>query len=216
MAEEHILKMCTIRKNKLLFIIFLCLFYSGFSGARTLFFGDSLTAIYANSGHEFIRENITVEYVSGSGLLNENKMNWPEFVNKIDLRKYNNIIISLGTNDFVKYTPRDSQTYYARLFKLIFDIQKQNPLATIIWVSPPHLKNPEHEKYLINTRGIIKVSAGLMNVKYVDINQPHILGDHWQPVIDGQKIRTDDGIHITRAGGLRVIRELTKNMNKYD
>lgn len=161
-------------------------------------------------------DEINVEYISGSGLINDNKKDWVGFVNNSDLREYDNIIISLGTNDFVKYNQRDGQVYYARLFQLIFDIQKQNPLATIIWVSPPHLKNPEHEKYLINTRDIIKVSAGLMNVKYVDINQPHILGDHWQPVIDGQKIRTDDGIHITQAGGLRVIRELTKTMNKYD
>lgn len=87
--------------------------------------------------------------------------------------------------------------------------------GSIIWLSPPHLKNPKHEKYLINTRGVIKVSTALINVKYIDVNQLGLLGTKWQPVMDGQKIRTDDGIHVSRNGSYRVIRELTNNINKY-
>lgn len=182
--------------------------------AKTLLLGDSLTAIYCHSYREFMDDNIQVEYVSGSGLMNNGKKDWLNFVNNTDLREYDYIIISLGTNDFVKYQADDVREYYIRVFKLIFEIQKQNPLATIIWLSPPHLKNPEHERYLINTRHIIQHSADLMAVKYVDINQPHILGGIWQSMMDGQKIRTDDGIHITPAGSRRVMRELVKNVNK--
>ena len=204
-----------MKKLMKLFFILMVFIFSVSVGAKTLFFGDSLTAAYSNSGRELMGDKINAEYISGSGLINDNKKDWVGFVNNSDLREYDNIIISLGTNDFVKYNPEAREKYYARIFKLISEIQKQNPLVNIIWLSPPHLKNPEHEKYLINTRDIIKVSAALMNVKYMDVNQPGLLGTKWQPVMDGQKIRTDDGIHITRDGSYRVVRELTNNINKY-
>lgn len=201
--------------NMKIISLFFILIFCNHIHAKTLFFGDSLTATYGYSGRELIGDKINIEYVSGSGLINDGKKNWIAFVNQSDLKKYDNIIISLGTNDFVKYDKVARENYYARIFKLISEIQKQNPLASVIWLSPPHLKNPEHEKYLINTRDIIKVSTALMNVKYMDVNQPGILGAEWQAVMDGQKIRTDDGIHITRAGSQRVVRELTNNINKY-
>ncbi|EGT3611547.1 SGNH/GDSL hydrolase family protein [Morganella morganii] len=204
-------------KNRLIMVIFLfCIFLSAPLVAKTLLFGDSLTAIYGSSFRELIDDKLKVEYMSGSGLINEGKKDWLNFVNNADLREYDHIIISLGTNDFVGYIPKTQEEYYIRLFKLISLIQKRNPLATVIWLSPPHLKNPEHERYLINTRNIIKKSADLMNVKYVDINQPDILGTRWQPVIDGQKVRTDDGIHITHAGSRRVISELAKIVKQED
>ena len=162
------------------------------ANAKALLLGDSLTAGYANSYRELINNKVNVEYMSGSGLMNGNKKDWLNFVNNTDLREYDDIIISLGTNDFVLNNVKSREEYYIRLFKFIAEIQKQNPLATIIWLSPPHLKNPEHECYLINTRHITQRSADLMRVKYLDINQPHILGIDWQSMIDGQKIRTDD------------------------
>ncbi|WP_311752529.1 SGNH/GDSL hydrolase family protein [Proteus columbae] len=184
--------------------------------ADTLFFGDSLTASYGDFGRKLINDNVKVEYVSGSGLLNDSKKNWLHFVNNTDLSEYDNVIISLGTNDFVKYSQNDYNEYYIRLFNLISEIQNQNPLVTIIWLSPPHLKNVEHEKYLISTREIIKNGADIMQFHYIDINRPHILGTDWQSVVDGQKVRTDDGIHITQAGSRRVISELVKSMNQYE
>lgn len=184
--------------------------------ADTLFFGDSLTASYGDFGRKLINDNVKVEYVSGSGLLNDSKKNWLHFVNNTDLSEYDNVIISLGTNDFVKYSQNDYNEYYIRLFNLISEIQNQNPLVTIIWLSPPHLKNAEHEKYLISTREIIKNGADIMQFHYIDINRPHILGTDWQSVVDGQKVRTDDGIHITQAGSQRVISELVKSMNQYE
>ena len=51
----------------------------------------------------------------------------------------------------------------------------------------------------------------LLNIHYLDINQPHILGTQWQSVIHNETVRTDDGIHITRKLGVRVIREVVKN-----
>ncbi|ENZ0192023.1 SGNH/GDSL hydrolase family protein [Escherichia coli] len=179
--------------------------------AKTLFLGDSLTAVYEKSAKYVLDEKIEAEYVSGSGLINKSKKDWIAFVNNFDLREFDNVIISLGTNDFVQYGSDERQKYYSLVFQLIAEIQNENPLATIIWISPPHLKNPEHEHYLIHTRHIIKHSAMLLNIHYLDINQPHILGTQWQPVIHHETVRTDDGIHITRKGGERVIREVVKN-----
>ncbi|CAH5436539.1 TPA: DUF459 domain-containing protein [Escherichia coli] len=161
-------------------------------------------------------EKIKTEYVSGSGLINKSKKDWIAFVNNFDLREFDNVIISLGTNDFVQYGSDEWLKYYSLVFQFIAEIQSENPLATIVWISPPHLKNPEHERYLIHTRHIIKHSAMLLNIHYLDINQPHILGTQWQSVIHNETVRTDDGIHITRKGGVRVIREVVKILNGQD
>ncbi|WP_312685827.1 SGNH/GDSL hydrolase family protein [Escherichia coli] len=182
--------------------------------AKTLFLGDSLTAVYEKSAKYVLGEKIKTEYVSGSGLINKNKKDWVAFVNNYDLREFDNVIISLGTNDFVQYDQNNSLEYYSRVFEVIAAIQTQNPLATIIWISPPHLKNPVHERYLMHTRNIIKRSAMLLNIHYLDVNQPHILGTQWQPVINNDTVRTDDGIHITRKGSERVMNEIVKILNK--
>lgn len=184
--------------------------------AKTLFLGDSLTAVYEKSAKYILDEKIKTEYVSGSGLINKGKKDWIAFVNNSDLREFDNVIISLGTNDFVQYDPEEWRKYYSLVFQFIAKIQSKNPLATIIWISPPHLKNPLHERYLIHTRHIIKHSAILLNIHYLDINQPHILGTQWQSVIHNETVRTDDGIHITRKGGVRVIREVVKILNRQD
>ncbi|MEX5861475.1 SGNH/GDSL hydrolase family protein [Providencia hangzhouensis] len=182
--------------------------------AKTLLFGDSLTAIYGNSYRNLVDNNSRIEYVSGSGLIINSKKDWLAFVNNADLREYDTIIISLGTNDFVKYNSAAGEAYYRCIFILISEIQKQNSLAMIIWLAPPHLKNRRHEKYLVNTRHIIKHSANLLGVKYIDVNQSDILGIEWQSVIQGQQVRTDDGIHITALGGDRIIERLVKSLNK--
>ena len=184
--------------------------------AKTLFLGDSLTAVYEKSAKYVLDEKIKTEYVSGSGLINKSKKDWIAFVNNFDLREFDNVIISLGTNDFVQYGSDEWQKYYSLVFQFIAEIQSENPLATIVWISPPHLKNPVHERYLIHTRHIIKHSAMLLNVHYLDVNQPHILGTQWQSVIHNETVRTRDGIHITRKGGERVIREVVKILNGQD
>lgn len=184
--------------------------------AKTLFLGDSLTAVYEKSAKYVLDEKIKTEYVSGSGLINKSKKDWIAFVNNFDLREFDNVIISLGTNDLVQYGSDEWRKYYSQVFKLIAEIQSQNPLAKIIWISPPHLKNLVHERYLIHTRHIIKHSAILLNIHYLDINQPHILGTQWQSVIHNETVRTRDGIHITRKGGERVIREVVKILNGQD
>ncbi|MEX5486942.1 hypothetical protein IC611_20975 [Proteus mirabilis] len=41
--------------------------------AKTLFLGDSLTAVYEMSAKYVLDEKIKTEYVSGSGLINKSK-----------------------------------------------------------------------------------------------------------------------------------------------
>ncbi|EPH6925277.1 TPA: GDSL-type esterase/lipase family protein [Proteus mirabilis] len=208
-----ILNLFTGLSMKIILLFFFFIFSAPIY-AKTLFLGDSLTAVYEKSAKCVLDEKIKTEYISGSGLINKNKKDWIDFVNNFDLREFDNVIISLGTNDFVQYGSDEWQKYYSLVFQFIAEIQNKNPLATIIWISPPHLKNPEHERYLIHTRHIIKHSAILLNIHYLDINQPHILGTQWQPVIHHETVRTDDGIHITRKGGERVMNEIVKILNK--
>lgn len=200
--------------KKYLIVLFLNFIFSFPLMAKTLFLGDSLTAVYEKEAKGVIDDKIKAEYVSGSGLINKNKKDWIAFVNGYDLREFDNVIISLGTNDFVPYNQNNSLEYYSRIFEVIAEIQTQNPLATIIWISPPHLKNPAHERYLMHTRDIIKRSTMLLKIHYLDVNQPHILGTQWQSAIHNDIVRTDDGIHITRKGGERVVNEIVKILNK--
>ncbi|EKI3873845.1 SGNH/GDSL hydrolase family protein [Escherichia coli] len=198
--------------KKYLIVLFFDFIFSFPLMAKTLFLGDSLTAVYEKAAKGVVDDKIKAEYTPGSGLIN--KKDWVAFVNGYNFREFDNVIISLGVNDFVPYNQNNSLGYYCRVFEVITEIQTQNPLATIIWISPPHLKNPAHERYLMHTRDIIKRSTMLLKIHYLDVNQPHILGTQWQSAIHNDIVRTDDGIHITRKGGERVVNEIVKILNK--
>ncbi|WP_446676264.1 DUF459 domain-containing protein [Proteus mirabilis] len=87
---------------------------------------------------------------------------------------------------------------------LIQTIKKQN--RQIVWLLPPTLKNKEKNNLLSNTRIAICEAARKNKIKTMDTRVS--LGYQYSEFINGVKVRTSDGIHITENGADNVIRSL--------
>ncbi|MFV1191179.1 hypothetical protein QML34_28705, partial [Klebsiella pneumoniae] len=75
-----------------------------------------------------------------------------------------------------------------------------------IWILPPTLKNIQKNKLLSNTREAIRQAARQNKIKTIDTRLS--LGYQYTESINGMKVRTSDGIHITENGADNVIRGL--------
>ncbi|AOM42864.1 hypothetical protein A9255_10660 [Xenorhabdus hominickii] len=173
---------------------------------KTLLLGDSLTYVYGEAYKSFINKDADVFYQVGSGLLNRNKYDWFSAVESINFDEYDLVIISIGTNDFNRDV--NSVDYSRSIFELIGRIRNKNLDTKIIWISPPFLKNEEHEILLRNTRHIVKGTLYQLGVMYSDITRDAVLGEKYSDVLNGKKIRTNDGIHITKYGASLVVEHL--------
>lgn len=200
--------MSFIHSIKFLFLLFSFFSLNGY--CKTLFFGDSLTYVYSESYKSLINKDVDVSYQVGSGLLNRNKYDWLSAIERINLDKYDLIIISVGTNDFNKEV--NSIYYYRTIFELIGRIRSKNSDAKIVWISPPFLKNKDNDFLLNNTRYVIKKSARQLGFTYSDITQNAVLGEKYTDFLNGKKVRTDDGIHITKYGANLVLEYLKSSL----
>ncbi len=194
--------------NKIDFFLFSFFFFlfSADGFCKTLLLGDSLTYVYGEAYKSSINKDADVFYQVGSGLLNRNKYDWFSAVESINFDEYDLVIISIGTNDFNRDV--NSVDYSRSIFELIGRIKNKNSDTKIIWISPPFLKNEEHEILLSNTRHIVKNTLCQLGVMYSDITRDAVLGEKYTGVLNGKKIRANDGIHITKYGASLVVEHL--------
>ncbi|CEE91895.1 SGNH/GDSL hydrolase family protein [Xenorhabdus koppenhoeferi] len=192
--------------RNLIKFIFLLLFFSSSGFCKALLLGDSLTYIYGEAYKSIISKDADVVYKVGSGLLNRSKYDWFSAVESVNFDKYDLVIVSIGTNDFNREIT--SVNYSRSIFELIGRIRNKNKNARIIWISPPFLKNKEHDILLSNTRYIVRSTLNQLGVIYFDITKDAVLGERYSDILDGKKIRTSDGIHITKYGANLVVEHL--------
>lgn len=172
-------------------ILAITLIFSCVSNATTLIVGDSLAYIY---GEACKASPKTVDYWVGAGLNQPRQYKWfSSYLNK----KYDNYIISLGTNDMMY--PERIEKYQ----KLVHDIVPKE--GNVWWILPPQLKSPQKSKLLDNTRKAILLGLEGTNTKIIDAKE--ILGGYSQS-INGVKVRTSDGIHITLPGAEMVVKDI--------
>ncbi|MDE9492888.1 SGNH/GDSL hydrolase family protein [Xenorhabdus bovienii] len=188
---------------KLIFFFFL---FSADGFCKTLLLGDSLTYVYGEAYKSSINKDADVFYQVGSGLLNRNKYDWFSAVESINFDEYDLVIISIGTNDFNRDV--NSVDYSRSIFELIGRIKNKNSDTKIIWISPPFLKNEEHEILLSNTRHLVKNTLCQLGIMYSDITRDAVLGEKYTSVLNGKKIRANDGIHITKYSASLVVEHL--------
>ncbi|MTC74236.1 DUF459 domain-containing protein [Providencia sp. wls1919] len=180
--------------KKYLFIIILIV--SGISSAKTLFLGDSLT--YGISNQFKKNDNdLEVFYKVGSGLINDSHF-WQKATAQIDFSSYDKVIIIIGTNDFLE--SNQYQKYVNNMWDFINNIYSTNKEIEIFWVLPPHLKDSKKNNKLKGTRAIISTVLTKWNIRYLDVNVEQLLGQTYMQYSKDQKIRTDDGIHLTDSG----------------
>lgn len=197
-----------LKKNFILY--FLSLFFVAFNSyaANTLLIGDSLMGTISNSYKKINQQEMTdVKYIIGSGLENK-KFNWFDYIDNKNLKNYDNIIISIGTNDF---SLRDNNDYSKKVKYFLLSIKNKNPKINIYWVGPPTIKNKNINNGVEVVRDIIIQNTYNQSVKFIDVRK--ILGYKYNPFRDNQKIRANDGIHYTSITGDLIVKELNRVMN---
>ncbi|EFB70475.1 DUF459 domain-containing protein [Providencia rustigianii] len=169
---------------------------------KPLFIGDSLTYELAMSYKKIAP--VDAKFLESTGLQSKQILNWQDHTQHIDFALYDTVYIVLGTNDLI--SKADIPQYQQKANAFIQAIKKQN--GRIIWLLPPTLKNTEKNNLLSNTREAISRAASENQIKTMDTRL--FLGYHYSMAINGVKVRTDDGIHITKNGADLIINYLRK------
>lgn len=182
------------------FFIFLLFTIPLLGNSKPLFIGDSLTYELAMSYKKIAP--VDAKFLESTGLQSKNILNWQDYTQHIDFSRYDTIYIVLGTNDLI--SKADIPEYQQKANTFIQSIKKQN--GRIIWLLPPTLKSPHKNQLLSNTRTAINQAARKNKIKTMDTRVS--LGYQYSEFINGVKVRTSDGIHITKNGADNVIKDL--------
>lgn len=186
---------------KKIIYLFFVMFIPFLAISKTLFFGDSLTGTVGVAYKQNFDRDTDVVYVVGSGLENK-KVDWIKKIKHEDLNKYNKVIISIGTND---YFISNTEKYEKKISNLISEIKKSN-IKEVIWVLPPPVKNIKINNGINKVRNVIIDSSGINGYKVIDPR--YIIGNNYVLYLNGQQIRTKDGIHYTMKGAELIARKI--------
>uniref|UniRef100_UPI0036DF5B15 DUF459 domain-containing protein n=1 Tax=Photorhabdus sp. RM322S TaxID=3342825 RepID=UPI0036DF5B15 len=199
--------------NRVIFMMIFSMLLSPPLWAKTLFLGDSLTPIISQAYQRLSDQSVEAEYQVGSGLHSQRRFDWFEHIAKLDLTPYSEIVIVMGTNDLIE--PKDIAPYARKVWQFIHAIRKNNSQARIIWVSPIPLQNSIKNEKLANTSFALHHALNYMGIPYVDLQRPDRLGRQFSFTHKTQahRLRTEDGIHLTSAGGIYVAQILAIKMN---
>lgn len=169
---------------------------------KPLFIGDSLTYELAMSYKKIAP--VDSKFLESTGLQSKQILNWQDYTQNIDFSLYDTVYIVLGTNDLI--SKADISEYQQKANRFIQTIKKQN--EQIVWLLPPTLSNTEKNNLLSNTRTAIRQAAHKNKIKTMDTRVS--LGYQYSEFINGVKVRTSDGIHITKNGADLIINYLRK------
>ncbi|WP_338885808.1 GDSL-type esterase/lipase family protein [Xenorhabdus sp. TH1] len=166
---------------------------------KPLFIGDSLTYTLAKNYSQ--KAPVDAKYKVGSGL-NNNILNWQNYAEQVDFENYDTVFVVMGTNDPITANQKGEYQHRARVF--IRTLKRKND--KVVWLLPPTLKNQRNNALLANTRNALMEAAEQENIAWVDMRAA--LGTEYIQYLDGQQIRTHDGIHLTDAGARLTLRTL--------
>lgn len=196
--------------------------------ASFLIIGDSL--IEGGVGTELEKRllNNNVRHVkrqgkSSTGLLHPERLDWYAELDKIFAeRTYDVVIIMFGLNDLADIsdsngkhllgTPSWQSAYARKVDQMMQKVLRQGRAKRIIWLGAPIA--PDNYKYAhINNTNIQMINnlyravlPRYPNTIFIDTYYIYTINGKWTPVITDQRgevqqVRTQDGIHITYAGG---------------
>lgn len=189
-----------MKKIGILFVTLLIII-STFANAKTLFVGDSLTQGIGDN-YKIKHIDTDLNYVIGSGIENK-KIDWIKRINDIDINEYDNIIISIGTNDWGLHNEKD---YSKKIENFINIINNKKNSIKIIWILPPTIKNRKINNGVLKVKKIIKNKLSEHNIIFIDPS--NIWGEKYRESIQNKKIRTNDGIHYTNYGAELIANEI--------
>lgn len=179
------------------------LFLMPFSiSAKVLVIGDSLAYPIAVSFKKVMPTD--GYFLESTGLNDQLSLNWSEYIQTLDLKKYSNVIISLGANDGI--TKNEIDNYQQKAINVIKAIQGLNESASITWVLPPALKDSKKENAVSNVRGALNLACNASGIAC--FNPSMVIGSEFAMSVNGIPVRTKDGIHYTQQGADLIVNEL--------
>jgi hypothetical protein len=157
---------------------------------------------------------------SSSGLVRDDYHNWPQALREMlaGTDRFDLVIMMLGSND--RQTLRDEQgahefrserwreVYIRRVDEVIAVLREKG--VPLLWVGMPVMESQRLSMDMLYLNEIYRDRAARAGVPYLDIWEAFV-GDQNQysavgPDVSGQimRLRTSDGVHFTRAGGLKL------------
>lgn len=191
----------TTSQRKVNFFAALLLFAVPVIGySKPLFIGDSLTCALAESYRKIAP--VDAKFLESTGLQSNDLLDWPQYVRQSDFSGYDTVYIVLGTNDLI--AERDIPSYTQKARRFIRAVKAQN--RNIVWLLPPTLENSAKNTLLSHTRKAIQIAARSEHIRAADMR--YALGNTYRDTVNGVKVRTADGIHITGHGADLIVRTL--------
>lgn len=183
-------------KNLLLSIVFSTVSFNSFSSElysnkETILIGDSLTYTYQQCTND-----MKMYYKVGTGI-----HYWNKKIKEIDLNNVSTVIVSIGTNDMIPSSYKGK--YSSEVNKFTNYLNEKD--IEVVWLLPVSLRDPKKNNLIRNTREAILSSTNISRFIHVEdiLSDPFKMKDE-----TNRKIRTADGIHITKYGACKVILDL--------
>ncbi|HEK1205936.1 hypothetical protein QQJ69_17760 [Proteus mirabilis] len=170
--------------------------------AKVLIIGDSLAYPIAESFKNFLPTD--GYFLENTGLNEQLSFNWAKYIQTLDLKNYNNIIISLGANDGI--TKAEIDNYQQKAVNVIKIIQTGNDGALVTWVLPPVLKDSKKENAVSNVRESLNLACNASGITCFD--PAVVIGTEFVMSVNGVPVRAKDGIHYTPQGADLIVNEL--------
>jgi hypothetical protein len=202
-------------------------------GPNVLLMGDSMMVSLAptlKKGILGLGGTTSVDARVSTGLARPDVYNWPQAVHrKAKKEKYDYIVVVLGTNDgqdFAKngrvlpYGSRDWVAEYRTRLKKMMATSCRAASQKVLWLGLPPMRKTSFNRKIHRINSWIKRQSTKFDcVEYVDLND--VYGDQKGRYLaykdinaQLEKIRTSDGIHITRIGGKLLTKEIIPIIKK--
>ncbi|MEX6113860.1 hypothetical protein AB6G07_10550 [Providencia stuartii] len=170
--------------------------------AKALVIGDSLAFPIAESLKVIIPTDGF--FLESTGLNDKSTLNWFDYIQTLDVTRYDNVIISLGANDGIQ--GNDIDNYQQKAVMLIKHLQSANEQALVTWVLPPVLEDTKKEIAVSNTRKALNHACNATGINCFD---PAVaIGHEFSYQVNGVPVRSQDGIHYTSQGAEFIVNKM--------
>ena len=228
-AKKFPLEM-SMKYIQLIVIILTLVFQPGLVEARTILFaGDSIMAgvgpVLANL---LPKSDISLQGSKvSSGLVNQKFFHWTNKISEyMTIHNPDIVFFCIGTNDVGMSLTMNGKRYhfgsdvwdaaYAIRFQEIVSVVKSSG-GSLVFVTPPIMKNDTLEKGLVRIIGIIKNVCVKNGVVFLDTRESLTKNSNYQQylTIDGVDVavRTLDGVHLTGAGNKIFAKKVFEKYN---
>jgi hypothetical protein len=196
--------------------------------------GDSLAVFTADGLTQAFADKPEISIVGraheSSGLVRDDYFDWPKAAEEIAAAKdkLDFVVVIIGINDIQPLkdgadsldplSDKWRDLYGRRIDRLVAPFKLAH--VPVVWVGLPPMRSERFNAQVIKLNELYKERAEQAGAKYIDIWDAFADEDGeynaYGPDIDGQnvKLRTSDGIHLTKAGSRKLAQFLETDIKR--